>query len=189
MILELPNRETLEDGRIKITDSFEELLKLKEKYGDKFEIEPIDTDYNNCVMDYKDKASHWGYSAYPFLKSNAYIDGHTIYSSGDYDDFIFIIPEEFRNTLKPGKYIKDKWEKATPSLADYVKNVDTNEYYVLQEMGGGGDIEYSFIEFLINLENALNGIDDFINHHKYAKSFEMLLPLCTKRIGYLKNDK
>lgn len=191
LVLENPSLEILEDGTKKYIDSFANLLKLKAIYGDKFEIEPMDS--NNCNIHQKywgksDKngpfviSGHEGYMIFPFIKAVMLEENGKLEYSGN-EEFICIIPEPLRKSMKPGKYILDTWENVIPALANYAKNLDTGDIYVAQEMGGCGDIEYRFISDLIEMFDETLFLFDEVVH---VSGMEEMLPLCVKRIGYLK---
>ena len=194
LVFENPSVETLEDGTKKYIDSFGNILKLKAIYGDKFEIEPTDGNYMNIHQKYWGKVrddnkkhlvipEHEGYMLYPFIRAiMEEKDGKLEWNTNE--EFICIIPEGFRKTMKPGKYILDTWENVTPALADYAKNLDTGDTYVAQEMAANGDPEYRFIKDLITLYDEVIAFFDEVEH---TPGMEEMLPLCVKRIGYLKD--
>ena len=177
----------------KYNDSFGNLLKLKAVYGDKFEIEPMDNNTYNLNSKHWGKTydngepyvitGHEGYNLYPFIKGVMKENDKGELEWNGSEEFVCIIPEPLRKTMKHGRYVLDKWENAVPSLANYAKNLDTGDIYVSQEMGGCGDIEYRFISDLIEMYNeTLFLFDELV----YFPGMEEMLPLCVKRIGYLK---
>lgn len=179
MWLELPKQEQLPDGRIMVSDSFEEIIKLKERYGERFVIEPFSSDTRWTDDRFIDKVDpkYIGYEVYPFYKFVMRVEGENTYL--DDINMVFIIPEEYRSTMKPGRYVKLEYEHQCDALKNYIKNLDTGDEYVAQMVGGDGDKEYYFAEPLINYEDEVApDIMSFCNK-------DMLLPLCTKRIGYI----
>lgn len=202
LVFELPSVQILEDGTKKYIDSFGNLLKLKTIYGDNFEIEETDGNMYNIHQKYWGKTykvpnkpllppkpfvihGHEGYMLYPFIKAIMKENDKGELEWHDEEEFICIIPEGFRKKMKPGKYILGTRENAIPSLADYAKNLDTGDIYNAQEIGGAGDIEYRFIKDLITLyDEAIAFFDEVDN----VPGMEEILPLCVKRIGYLKEN-
>ena len=192
LVFENPSVETLEDGTKKYNDSFGNLLKLKALYGDKFEIEPMDSNTYNLYSKYWEKTDkngkllvipgHEGYMLYPFIKAIMLEENGKLEYSGN-EEFICIIPEPLRERMKPGKYILDTRENTIPALANYAKNLETGDIYNAQEMGGSGDIEYRFIKDLIEMYDKTLFLFDEL---AYDPGMEEMLPLCVKRIGYLK---
>lgn len=195
LVFENPSVETLEDGTKKYIDSFGNILKLKAIYGDKFEIEPMNGNSYNIHPKYWDKVDtrngkplvipeHKGYMLYPFVKAIMKENDKGELEWRGEEEFICIIPEGFRKTMKPGKYILDTRPNAVPSLADYAKNLDTGDIYNAQEMGGAGDIEY---RFLSDMHQMYEEILAFFDEVARVPGMEEMLPLCIKRIGYLKS--
>ena len=194
LVFENPSVETLEDGTKKYNDSFGNLLKLKAIYGDKFEIEPMDGNSCNIHPKYWNKVDtrnskplvipgHEGYMLYPFIKAIMKENDKGELEWYGEEEFICIIPEGFRKRMKPGKYILDTRPNAVPSLADYAKNLDTGDIYNAQEMGGAGDIEY---RFLSDMHQMYEEVLAFFDEVDRVPGMEEMLPLCVKRIGYLK---
>lgn len=196
LVLENPSVETLKDGTKKYIDSFGNMLKLKAIYGDKFEIEPLDSRGFNTLPSMWNKTrddtgepavipGHETYACWPFHKYEFVNDNGKLNYYGD-DIFYCIIPEGFNNKIKPGKFIKGRYEKCIPCLAEHIKNLDTGDTYDLQSMGGCGDPEYNFLCGLIDMfEETLDSFQE-IALLENPSPFEEMLPLCVKRIGYLK---
>lgn len=200
LVFENPSVETLEDGTQKYIDSFGNMLKLKAIHGDKFEIEPMDGSNYNIHQKYWGKTyivpnkpllppkpfvipGHEGYMLYPFIKAIMKENDKGELEWHGEEEFICIIPEGFRKRMKPGKYILDTRPNAVPSLADYAKNLDTGDIYNAQEMGGAGDIEY---RFLSDMHQMYEEVLAFFDEVDRVPGMEEMLPLCVKRIGYLK---
>ena len=128
---------------------------------------------------------HEGYGCWPFHELVFVNDNNNLKYHGD-DIFYCIIPEEFRSRIKPGRFIKSKYERCIPCLAEHIKNLDTGDTYDLQSMGGCGDPEYDFLCGLIDMfEETLDSFQE-IALLENPSPFEEMLPLCVKRIGYLK---
>ena len=191
--LENPSVEELPDGRQKICDSFSNIIRLKTQCGDKFEIEPLHMGGLQTSPEYWDKKDKFdnlvvnplykGFDVYPFHKVIYKNENNKFAWYGD--QFVCIIPPCFRETLKPGEYVKGEWTNVVHSLEHFIKNTTNDKHYVAQYMGGGSDPEYNFLYDLFELFDNVYLYYGENASSKFASGYEELLPLCVKRIGYL----
>lgn len=105
------------------------------------------------------------------------------YPEWDYITYTFVLPASMIGKIKPDYYEYDEWPKVVSSLKMHIQGKsDKKNCFVMQNMGGPGDMEYSFLAALCGIDQALNEIRNVYVKNCYRNISEdylmSLMPPC-----------
>ena len=101
------------------------------------------------------------------------------YPEWDYITYTFVLPVSMIGKIKPDYYEYDEWPKVCSSLKMHIQGKsDKKNCFVMQNMGGAGDMEYSFLAALCGIDQALNEIrNEYVKNCYKNISEEYLMSL------------
>lgn len=105
------------------------------------------------------------------------------YPDWDYITYTFVLPVSMIGKIKPDYYEYDEWPKVCSSLKMHIQGKSSKQNcFVMQNMGGAGDMEYSFLAALCGIDQALNEIRNVYVKNCYQNISEdylmSLMPPC-----------